>query len=323
MARTLQLSPLPHDGYTEHSPPFPETPPVLSCGPFPLAKRDMIDDQLPPSKRQPTESQPTESQPDRPQFNLKVLLLVVTGICVVMAATVQFQNAAVLFIPGGLLALLLVRDRWALTVVGLYGAILFVMIVPLIAVAFWHWPDGFWALYGVWPFWVWFDVIIVAQAALLVIPVAKIQRRPVRHSTLLKPLVVAGLMAGLLVLSAVLAIWEFVTREPFGAGLWALLAGLTVWIAWTVVFYVASRGRDPNAVIATQCRLLLRGSILELLIAVPTHIVARHRDYCCAGLMTFLGLVFGLSVMLFSFGPAIFFLFAARWKQVRPRSDSK
>jgi hypothetical protein len=52
---------------------------------------------------------------------------------------------------------------------------------------------------------------------------------------------------------------------------------------------------------------------------VPTHIVARARDYCCAGFYTFLGIAFGVAVMLFSFGPGVFFLFAARWKRLHPR----
>ena len=63
---------------------------------------------------------------------------------------------------------------------------------------------------------------------------------------------------------------------------------------------------------------MLRGSILELLVAVPTHIVARSRDYCCAGFMTFIGLTLGISVMLFSYGPAVFFLYVDRWRRLHP-----
>ena len=47
-------------------------------------------------------------------------------------------------------------------------------------------------------------------------------------------------------------------------------------------------------------RVVFKGSILELLIAVPTHIVARYRDCCCARFMTFIGLAMGMSVMLFA-----------------------
>jgi hypothetical protein len=91
-----------------------------------------------------------------------------------------------------------------------------------------------------------------------------------------------------------------------------------LWGVWAVLFYRSSRGANPPDVISRQCRLLLRGSILELLIAVPTHIVARSRDYCCAGAMTFVGLTLGISVMLFSYGPAVFFLYAERWRRLHP-----
>ena len=53
-------------------------------------------------------------------------------------------------------------------------------------------------------------------------------------------------------------------------------------------------------------------------LAVPTHIVARYRDYCCAGFMTFIGLTMGVSVMLFAYGPAVFILFVGRWKRLHP-----
>jgi hypothetical protein len=69
-------------------------------------------------------------------------------------------------------------------------------------------------------------------------------------------------------------------------------------------------------VISRQCRHLLKGSVLELLIAVPTHVVARSRDYCCAGYSTFIGITLGLAVLLLSYGPGVFFLFVERWHRL-------
>lgn len=89
------------------------------------------------------------------------------------------------------------------------------------------------------------------------------------------------------------------------------------------MFYRSSRTSMAADVVSRQCRLMLRGSILELLVAVPTHIVARSRDYCCAGCMTFIGLTLGISVMLFSFGPAVFFLYVERWRRLHPESANK
>lgn len=73
---------------------------------------------------------------------------------------------------------------------------------------------------------------------------------------------------------------------------------------WAVVFSSAARTEAPQDLVTRQCRLLFQGCVLELMIAVPTHIVARYRDYCCAGVMTFIGLTMGSYVMLFAFGPA-------------------
>jgi hypothetical protein len=96
---------------------------------------------------------------------------------------------------------------------------------------------------------------------------------------------------------------------------------LAVWAGWAVVFHRLSINQSPSNVVARQCQLLLRGSVLELLIAVPTHIVARYRDYCCAGMMTFVGLTFGIALMLLSFGPSVFFLYVARWKRLHPAAN--
>ena len=65
---------------------------------------------------------------------------------------------------------------------------------------------------------------------------------------------------------------------------------------------------------ATTCRRGAEFATRKLWSACRLHIVARIRDYCFAGTMTFIGLALGISVMLFSFGPAVFFLYAERWR---------
>jgi hypothetical protein len=62
--------------------------------------------------------------------------------------------------------------------------------------------------------------------------------------------------------------------------------------------------------------------VLELLIAIPSHIVVRNRHVCCADIATFIGISFGISVMLLSFGPVLFFLFADRWRRLHPHRNS-
>jgi hypothetical protein len=140
-------------------------------------------------------------------------------------------------------------------------------------------------------------------------------------------------------LGIVAAIHESVTEEPdLGLGVLAIMdisdakasmmdekvvyasiAGFfLVWLIWAVVFYRSSKKLKPKTFIEKQCRLLFRGSVLELLVAVPTHILARSRDYCCAGFSTFIGIALGISVMFLSFGPGVFFLYLDRWKKLHP-----
>jgi hypothetical protein len=89
-----------------------------------------------------------------------------------------------------------------------------------------------------------------------------------------------------------------------------------------VYFHRITRDAEPDAAVPRLQRFLKRGSILELLVAVPTHVVARHREYCCAGVMTFFGLSCGVAVMLFAFGPAVYFLFAERWRRLHPQGSA-
>ncbi len=214
--------------------------------------------------------------------------------------------------------------RIALAVVLLYVVALLALTWPVLMAAFWPQLSTRAIVNGMepWVFCSWLAVMIAGQAALLVLPVKVASRRPTTRRWLAWPIVASGLMVGLLVMGAVAAVTEFIQRdrafESSTLAMGALAAGALTWIVWSVVFYRMSRTSSPADVISRQCRLLLRGSLLEFLVAVPTHIVARSRGYCCAGVYTFTGIALGISVMLLSFGPAVFFLFADRWKQLHP-----
>jgi hypothetical protein len=217
--------------------------------------------------------------------------------------------------------------KWAWIIAGLYGLILMALTVPVTAAAFFSTkPEGMKLreivqLYQTWQYWVWIGLMILAQAALLRVPVDAASRRPMARRSLWLTVGAAGLMMGSLLLGAAYSIFEFIFRDkgpPEQLGWAAVGLGLVIWIVWAALFYRSGKERDPEGAVSRQCRLMLKGSVLELLIAVPTHIVARSRDYCCAGFMTFFGLTMGISVMLFAFGPAVFFLYADRWRKLHP-----
>jgi hypothetical protein len=220
--------------------------------------------------------------------------------------------------------------RWAFLVAALYLLILAALTMPVLWLALGtdlpsvsplHQALEIFSLPG---YWIWVVVMVGCQLALLAVPVRVASRRPVTRSALWPTILVAGLMMGILVMAAFLAFDEFFYQaEDSGEWLaWTGVAvGLATWGIWAFIFGRAAKTIPPRDLVTRQCRLLFRGSILELLIAVPTHIVARYRDYCCAGYMTFIGLTMGISVMLFAFGPALFFLFAERWRRLHPQHD--
>lgn len=217
--------------------------------------------------------------------------------------------------------------RWVILVAVLYALMLAVLALPVFLLAFV--PEHPSAkdvgdFFGAWQLWLWLAVMGLAQAAMLAVPVQFATRRPMARRPLALSVAAGALMMGALVTGAILALEEFFLRDkaPDWSAWAAIALGVLAWAVWGWVFYRLGRNSEPRDFVTRQCRWLLKGSILELLIAVPTHIVARCRNYCCAGLMTFVGLALGMSVMLFSFGPGVFFLFLARWRRLHPVDDN-
>ena len=85
---------------------------------------------------------------------------------------------------------------------------------------------------------------------------------------------------------------------------------LGLWAVWAGLFYCYYR-RSPQAV-ARAVAWLLTGSVLELLIAVPTHVIVRRRHECTAPFVTGFGSVTGLAIMLLSFRPGVLALYKKR-----------
>ena len=213
--------------------------------------------------------------------------------------------------------------KWSVLVAGLYGLALIVFYFPVIILSFLPIEEDELAAYAgiflTWQTWMTVGVMVTIQWALLSVPVALAEDRPVPRRSIWLTVLSSAFMMGLLSTGAVMAIYEAVTRDV-EKGFWEAIAlGLMSWLGWSIYFYrTVSRSPSRKTMNYLQ-RRLWTGSILELLIAIPTHIVARHRDYCCAGYMTFIGITCGFAVMVFAFGPALYFLFADRWKTLHPQ----
>jgi hypothetical protein len=232
--------------------------------------------------------------------------------------------------PGAPAEKLSVLDRpwlhWGSIVAGFYLLTLVILTLPFICACFpsdavknglRHLPYD---IYEAWQYWMLMGWLAVSQFLLLRVPVRLTTKRPVRRSAVWLPIVVSGFWFGCLIVGLGFSVMELRKIE---ANLFPwLVIGFAVltWIAWSVIFFAISRNKEPGDVVKRQTSWLLRGSVLELLIAVPSHIVARGRTDCCAGFFTFVGITMGVSVMLLSFGPAVFVLYYARWHRLR-RAD--
>ncbi|HEU0010420.1 MAG TPA: hypothetical protein VFT34_11445 [Verrucomicrobiae bacterium] len=249
--------------------------------------------------------------------------------------------------------------RWAVLVVLLYAIWLLLLTTPLVLLCLKHGSEEVRDMVLHWSYWLWLAVMLAGQALLLLVPVAAAEGRPVRRRKILVPVVTASFFlanlafAGLLALLcaflkdgafellslgaranedqafAVPAVARGMTAVGLSprSGLFDLLFILALvgilWMIWAALFLRGSRNDDPDSLSRRAMRWLLRGSILELLVAVPTHVVVRHRDDCCAPYATFWGIVCGLTVMLMSFGPGVFFLFVERARRLKPPVDRK
>jgi hypothetical protein len=238
--------------------------------------------------------------------------------------------------------------RWAALTVLLYALALLLLTVPVLLVAFGGWAkNGVTGLQDISKiylqlgYWLWLAVLVAGQALLLLLPINIAERRlPVRRP-LKVPVIVTGFFLANLFCAGLLAILCVAFKEegvgffgyftPFTASQispsdWDLktLAGgimtlLAFWLIWTVIFHSFAKSDDPNSLLKRITRWLLRGSILELLIAVPSHIYVRRREDCCAPAGTFWGIATGISIMLLCFGPGIFFLFVERFKRLKSK----
>ncbi len=208
-----------------------------------------------------------------------------------------------------------------------------------------------------WGYWVWLAVLVSAQALLLLVPVRQAERRLRARRTLAVPVVTASFLLANLLLAGVFAVLaalfgdkasvavegpaslaeHLVQQLPalatglqavgFGPADYTPLFCLTtalgylvgLWLVWGLVFFHFAQADEPDSLIRRTTRWLLRGSIAELLVAIPSHIIVRHREDCCAPAASFWGIVTGLSVLLLAFGPGVFFLFARRMRQTRPK----
>jgi hypothetical protein len=141
--------------------------------------------------------------------------------------------------------------------------------------------------------------------------------RPIRRRRLVMPVVVAAFMFTVLLSGLSVAMLEFVELDGYLSEDWGAIAfWLTMtasWIGWGVVLFTHTREMARLKAVSRMSNMLIVGSLAELLACVPAHVVVTRRPGCLVGIGTMMGIIAGLCVMFFAFGPAIVLLF------LRPR----
>ena len=219
--------------------------------------------------------------------------------------------------------------KWAFVTVLLYICLVAIVFIPLVTlVAFYNTSNtsNILEVYTYWQFWLFCGIITAIQALMLLFPVRTATEAPKPQRLIWVPLITAALLFSILVLGVLLSILATIWGDDAYKTMlyWPSLAFIAVsWLIWSLLFYRFYRNTEPKALTQRLTTWLFRGSILELLVAVPSHIIVRRRGDCSAPAFTWIGIAAGLVVMAIAFGPGLFFLFCKRFDRMKPKSKRK
>jgi hypothetical protein len=218
--------------------------------------------------------------------------------------------------------------KWGILVSTFYVLIVLVLIVPAAVFLIGDNPTlprvigALREASGEWLLWLPVLAVLSGQALLLFLSVDTSQKRLKPRAHILVSCAVTGVLLALLVTAAVLSVGSAISSNKFMdkyfetaaqvLGFW-----LIVWLLWGVIFYWYAR--NSAEIVTRAVSWLLKGSVLELLIAVPCHVIVRRRHECSAPIITSFGIGTGIAIMLLSFGPSVLFLIKRRLDSNRPR----
>jgi len=220
--------------------------------------------------------------------------------------------------------------RWGIIVTAYYAVILVILLLPG-AGFLWLGSDmddlaealadvlgGLFSVESVldsaWIAWLAVVVFVTAQALLLFLSVdTSFKRlRPRRRVTL--SVSVITFAVGMLTLAALWSISVAIWSDEAFEWLWLIIgAPLISWATWGVVFYLHREQLSER--LDRAVTRLLGGSVLQLLIAVPCHVIVRNRGDCSAPGVTSYGIATGVAIMLMAFGPSVLFLYQKRLRE--------
>jgi hypothetical protein len=169
--------------------------------------------------------------------------------------------------------------------------------------------------YGDWVLWLLIAAVLASQALLLFVSIDTSQKRLKPRAHILVSCVAVAVLTALLTSGIIWSLGFAIRGGNFWEHFFDKTANLLLfwgglWLSWGIVFYLYFRNSSES--VTRLLSWLLKGSILELLIVVPCHVIVRRRHDCSAPLATSFGIATGLAIMLLSFGPSVLFLYKKR-----------
>jgi len=205
--------------------------------------------------------------------------------------------------------------RWFL--LGLYG----VIVVGLFAIAYTR-------VFKL-PYWLWLFAVmlrddlslsigallamVISQALFVLCLCTTNLHGPVSRCRAFMPIVLAAFMMTVLVAALFCALIDLFDVQGNIYFLWGFLILLTInWIVWSIALFV-KHGEEERYTMARKLLLILiLGSLAELLIAIPSFIIAGTRPGWMPNTLSGFGVTSGVFVMLWAFGPGIILVCFAR-----------
>ena len=240
-----------------------------------------------------------------------------------------------LLLPGGPLR------KWGIVISVFYALILLGLIVPGSMFIFGgelsKWSGLSRALkvaYTDWAFWILVGAVLGGQMLLLFLSVGTSFKRLKPRAHILLSCAATSLLTALLTSAVAWSLGaaaggddfldffyrlfdRFLSEDNLNMLFWVLGFWGVAWLLWAILFYFYFRNSSP--VVTRLISWLLKGSVPELLIVVPCHVIVRRRHDCSAPLATSFGIATGIAVMLLSFGPNVLFLYKKRLDSYPPR----
>jgi hypothetical protein len=187
--------------------------------------------------------------------------------------------------------------KWGLVVTLFYGVVVLAFLVPgymLIAASSTPSAADIKGVYAEALPWICAGVVMLGAILLLWLSADTTSRRLKPRTHILISALTTGLFLAILTIAITLAICLGVWGEglfnflPDSHQLAVIVGAFVVpWLVWGILFYrLCRKATDP---MTRALAWMFRGSVLELLIAVPAHVIMRRRHDCSAPVVVALG----------------------------------